>query len=148
MTLKILSKLGLNAEDMWKGVASRDYLIGCFVWTGFDYRGEPTPYSWPCINSHFGIMDTCGFPKDNYWYYQAWWSGKSVLHLFPHWNWPGKEGQEISVWCHSNCDQVELFLNGKSMGKKKVEENTHIEWNVPYEPGKLLARGYKKPAKR
>lgn len=82
---------------MWKGVSGRDYLMGCFVWTGFDYRGEPTPYSWPCINSHFGIMDTCGFPKDNYWYYQAWWSDKPVLHLFPHWNWPGKEGQEIDV---------------------------------------------------
>ena len=92
---------------------------GGFVWTGFDYRGEPTPYGWPCINSHFGILDTCGFPKDNFWYYQSWWTDKPVLHLLPHWNWPGREGQEIDVRALSNCDEVELFLNGRSLGSRR-----------------------------
>jgi beta-galactosidase len=132
-----------TAEVWWKIYAERRYLSGGFVWTGFDYRGEPTPYEWPCINSHFGIMDTCGFPKDNYYYYQAWWSDKPVLHLFPHWNWPGKEGQEIDVWCHSNLDKVELFLNGASQGVKEVTRNSHVSWKVAYKPGTLEARGYK-----
>ena len=82
-----------TAEKWWKDYDSRPFLAGGFAWTGFDYRGEPTPYNWPCISSHFGIMDTCGFPKDNYFYYQAWWGRSTVLHLFPHWNWAGKEGQ-------------------------------------------------------
>jgi beta-galactosidase len=132
---------GATAEKWWKFYAAREWLDGAFVWTGFDYRGEPTPYSWPCINSHFGIMDVCGFPKNNYYYYQAWWSGKDVLHLAPHWNWRGKEGQTIDVWCQSNCETVELFLNGKSLGKKTMEPNSHLEWKVPYEPGVLEARG-------
>jgi beta-galactosidase len=118
-------------------------LSGGFFWTGFDYRGEPTPYEWPCINSHFGAIDTCGFPKDNFYYYQAWWTDKPVLHLFPHWNWPGKEGQEIDVWCHSNLDKVELFLNGASQGVKEVARNSHVSWKVAYKPGTLEARGYK-----
>ena len=96
-------------------------MAGGFVWTGFDYRGEPTPYGWPCINSHFGIMDTCGFPKDNFYYYQAWWGTKPVLHLFPHWNWPGREGQEIARLVHTNGEQVELFLNGRSLGRQDVK---------------------------
>ncbi len=134
---------GSTAEKWWTYFASRPFLAGAFVWTGFDYRGEPTPYSWPCINSHFGIMDTCGFPKDNYYYYQAWWTEKPVLHLFPHWNWPGKEGQEIAVWCDSNCEAVELFLNGESLGKQTMPVNSHLEWKVPYAPGTLLAKGYR-----
>ncbi len=132
-----------TAEVWWKIYAERRFLSGGFVWTGFDYRGEPTPYEWPCINSHFGILDTCGFPKDNFYFYQAWWSDKPVLHLFPHWNWPGKEGQEIDVWCHSNLEKVELFLNGKSLGAKEVARNSHVEWKVPYKPGVIEARGFK-----
>jgi beta-galactosidase len=132
---------GSTAEAWWKFYAQREWLAGAFVWTGFDYRGEPTPYSWPCISSHFGIMDVCGYPKNNYYYYQAWWSDRDVLHLCPHWNWRGKEGQPIEVWCQSNCEDIELFLNGRSLGKKTMEKNSHLEWMVPYEPGVLEARG-------
>jgi beta-galactosidase len=132
-----------TAEKWWKYFDERPFLSGGFAWTGFDYRGEPTPYNWPCISSHFGIMDTCGFPKDNYFYYKAWWGAEPVLHLFPHWNWPGKEGQEIDVWCHSNLDSVELFLNGASLGSQKVERNTHLAWKVKYAPGAIEARGTK-----
>jgi beta-galactosidase len=132
-----------TAEVWWKIYAERAFLAGGFVWTGFDYRGEPTPYKWPCINSHFGIMDTCGFPKDNYYYYQAQWTEKPVLHLFPHWNWPGKEGQEIEVWCHSNLEKVELLLNGASLGTKEVPQYSHVAWKVRYARGTLEARGYK-----
>lgn len=128
-------------EPMWKHFDARPYLAGTFVWTGFDYRGEPTPYEWPCISSHFGIMDVCGFPKNNYYYYQAWWSEKDVLHLFPHWNLDGKTGDTINVWCQTNCQNVELFLNGKSLGKREVEKNSHAEWKVVYEPGLLEAVG-------
>ena len=131
-----------TAERWWSYFAERPWLSGGFVWTGFDYRGEPTPYSWPCINSHFGIMDTCGFPKDIYYYYQSWWADEPVLHLLPHWNWPGKEGQDVHVWCFSNCKEVELFLNGKSLGRKMMKPNSHLEWMVKYEPGTLSAKGY------
>jgi beta-galactosidase len=86
-------------------------------------------------------MDTCGFPKDTFFYYQAWWGDRPVLHLFPHWNWAGREGQEIEVWCHSNLDQVELLLNGRSLGIQQVPRNSHVSWKVPYAPGKLEARG-------
>ncbi|MBI3765677.1 MAG: DUF4982 domain-containing protein [Ignavibacteriales bacterium] len=134
---------GALAEEWWKHFATRLWFGGGFVWTGFDYRGEPSPYTWPCISSHFGIMDVCGFPKNNFFYYQSWWSDKDVLHLAPHWNWEGKEGQPIDVWCQSNCDSVELFLNKKSLGRKKMELNSHLEWKVSYEPGTLEARGWK-----
>jgi beta-galactosidase len=134
---------GATAEKWWSFFAEREFLAGGFVWTGFDYRGEPSPYSWPCISSHFGAMDSCGFPKDNYFYYQAWWGSKPVLHLFPHWNWSGKEGQEIAVWCHTNLDSVELFLNGKSLGAKRVIQNTHLEWKIKYSPGVIEAHGFK-----
>jgi len=131
-----------TAEAWWSVYAVRPWLSGGFVWTGFDYRGEPTPYAWPCVNSHFGIMDTCGFPKDNFYYYQAWWSDRPVLHLLPHWNWPGKDGQDIDVRCLGNCDEVELFLNGQSLGRKPMPRNSHLQWSVKYAPGALLARGY------
>ena len=134
---------GATAEKWWTFYAARPWLAGAFVWTGFDYRGEPTPYQWPCINSHFGIMDVCGFAKTNFFYYQAWWSGKDVLHLAPHWNWKGKEGHPLTVWCNSNADSVELFLNGRSLGIKKMATNSHLEWNVPYEPGRLEAKGWR-----
>jgi beta-galactosidase len=133
---------GTSAEDWWMFFAQRPWLSGGFAWTGFDYRGEPTPYSWPCINSHFGIVDTCGFPKDNFYYYQAWWTTNPVLHLLPHWNWQGKEGQEIRVDAFSNCKEVELFLNGESLGKKHMTPQSKLTWQVKYEPGTLSAKGY------
>jgi|GEM_PF-176742 len=131
-----------TAEKAWKALADRPFMAGGFVWTGFDYRGEPTPYDWPCVNSHFGNLDMCGFPKDNYWSYQAAWGSKPVLHIFPHWNWPGKKGQPIDVWAYSNCDEVELSLNGKSLGKQVMPKDGHLSWEVPYEPGTLTAKGY------
>ena len=134
---------GSGAEEWWSYAAPREWFIGGFVWTGFDYRGEPTPTGWPTINSHFGIMDTCGFPKDLYYYYQAWWSGKPVIHILPHWNWPGDEGKEKNVWVYSNAEEVELFLNGASLGKKKMPYTGHLEWKVAYQPGKLEAKGFK-----
>ena len=132
-----------TAEQWWKFYAAREWLSGGFAWTGFDYRGEPTPYGWPSVNSQFGIVDICGFPKDNFYYYKAWWGTEPVLHLFPHWNWDQRDGEPMAVWMHSNLDSVEVFLNGKSQGSKKVEPLTHLEWSVKYEPGVLEARGTK-----
>jgi beta-galactosidase len=134
---------GSTAEEWCKYYAARPFVAGAFVWTGFDYRGEPSPYRWPCISSHFGIMDTCGFPKATYYYYQAWWTEKPVLHVFPHWNWAGKEDQEISVWVHGNCEEVELILNGKNLGRQAMTRNSHLEWKVAYAPGALVARGFR-----
>ena len=133
-----------TAETWWKLAAENKYWQGGFVWTGFDYRGEPTPFEWPNINSHFGIMDICGLPKNIYYYYQSWWTDKDVLHISPHWNWPGKKGQPIDVWVNSNADDVELFLNGRSQGKKVMPRNGHLQWQVNYEPGKLEAVAFKK----
>ncbi len=133
-----------TAHKWWSFYDEREFLAGGFAWTGFDYRGEPTPYGWPCVSSHFGIMDACGFPKDNYFYYKAWWGNEPVLHLFPHWTWPAsKEGQEISVWCHTNLESVELFLNGASQGVQNVARNAHAEWKVKYQPGAIEVRGSK-----
>jgi beta-galactosidase len=131
-----------TAESWWSFFAVRPWLSGAFVWTGFDYRGEPTPYWWPCINSHFGILDTCGFPKDVFYYYQSWWTTNTVLHLLPHWNWAGREGQEILVEAFSNCKQVELFLNGASLGKQAMKPNSKLSWQVKYAPGTLSAKGF------
>lgn len=129
-------------ED-WADIVKYPYLGGTFVWTGFDYRGEPTPYLWPCVTSHFGIMDICGFPKDGYYGYKAAWSNEAVVHIFPHWNWKGKEGKFQKVQCYTNCEEVELLLNGKTLGKKKAIPFERLEWQVVYQPGKLEARGYK-----
>jgi beta-galactosidase len=137
------SDWGSNLEAAWKHYAERPYLSGMCIWTGFDYRGEPTPFGWPAIGSQFGVLDQCGFAKDGAYYLKSWWTDEPVLHVFPHWNWPGKEGQEISVWTYSNCDEVELFLNGKSLERKTMQKNSHLEWKVKYAPGILLARGYK-----
>jgi beta-galactosidase len=134
---------GETAEEWWSFYAARPWTSGGFAWTGFDYRGEPTPYQWPCINSHFGIVDMCGFPKDNFYYYQSWWTDKPVLHLLPHWNWPGKEGQTIDVRALSNCEEVELFLNGQSLGRQKMKTDSELKWSVKYAPGTLSAKGYK-----
>jgi beta-galactosidase len=132
-----------SAEGWWRFVSARPWVAGGFVWTGFDYRGEPSPYQWPNIGSQYGVIDLCGFPKDSFFYYQAWWTGKSVLHVFPHWNWSGLEGQEIAVWIHSNLDSVELFHNGQSLGAKDVTKDQHLAWSVKYAPGSIEARGYK-----
>ncbi len=136
-----------TAEAWWKLAAPNDYWLGGFVWTGLDYRGEPTPFQWPNISSHFGIMDVCGFPKNIYYYYQSWWTDKDVLHISPHWNREGKEEQPIDVWVNSNADNVELFLNGASLGKKDMPRNGHLQWLVNYAPGTLEAIAYKKGKK-
>jgi beta-galactosidase len=136
-------KWGSTAEAWWTFFAQRPWLAGGFVWTGFDYFGEPIPFKWPCTASHFGLMDLCGFPKDIYYYYKSWWSDQPVLHLFPHWNWPDQMGQPIDVRCFSNCDEVELILNGQSLGRKTMPRNSHLAWNVDYQPGTLEARGFK-----
>ncbi len=134
---------GGNIETGWKHYAARPYLAGLFYWTGFDHRGEANPFGWPQVSSQCGILDLCGFPKDCFYYLKSWWMGETVLHVFPHWSWKGKEGQEFEVWAYSNCDEVELFLNDKSLGRKKMEKNSHLQWQVKYQPGTLLARGYK-----
>jgi beta-galactosidase len=134
---------GETAEEWWKFYGTREWLAGGFAWTGFDYRGEPTPYKWPSINSQFGIVDMCGFPKDNFFYYKAWWGKEPSLHLFPHWNWEGREGEEVVVWVYSNADEVELLVNGKSQGSQKVPSLGHVQWKVRYEPGSIEARGSK-----
>jgi beta-galactosidase len=133
---------GQSAEEWWSFFAPRRWASGGFDWTGFDYRGEPTPYQWPCISSHFGILDTCGFPKDNFWYYQSWWTTNVVLHILPHWNWPGREGKEIDVRALSNCQEVELFLNGQSLGRQTMKRESELKWKVKYSPGVLSAKGY------
>jgi len=142
---------GNTAESTLKTVKSAPWIAGEFVWTGFDYIGEPTPFSWPSVSSYFGIVDLCGFPKDRYYLYQSQWTDKPLVHILPHWNWKGYEGQEIPVWCYSNCESVELFFqpeadqplteNWKSLGEKKFSntEDLHLVWNVPYSPGKLKA---------
>jgi beta-galactosidase len=129
-------------ED-WADIVKYPYLGGLFVWTGFDYRGEPTPFGWPCVSSHFGFIDICGFPKDGYYAYKAAWTNEPVVHIFPHWNWPGKEGDSIKVHCYTNCEEVELFLNGKSVGKQKAIPYKKLIWGLVYKPGKLEAKGYK-----
>jgi beta-galactosidase len=130
-----------TTEVAWTAVVQRPWMAGGFAWSGFDYRGEPTPFAWPAVSTQYGIVDTCGFPKDAYYYYQSWWSDQPVLHLFPHWNWPGHEGEEIPVWVYSNCETVELFLNGISLGAQAMRPNSHLEWKVKYAPGKLVAKG-------
>jgi beta-galactosidase len=134
---------GESAEQWWTFYGTREWEAGGFAWTGFDYRGEPTPYGWPSISSQFGIVDTCGFPKDNFYYYKAWWGKEPMLHLLPHWNFKGEEGNEIAVWVYSNLDEVELLVNGNSAGRQKVPRLGHVEWKVRYEPGAIEARGYK-----
>ena len=134
---------GETAEAWWTFYGTREWEAGGFAWTGFDYRGEPTPYGWPSINSQFGIVDMCGFPKDTFYYYKAWWGKEPSLHLFPHWNFEGREGDEIPIWVYSNLEEVELLVNGKSLGKKKVPHLGHVEWKARYEPGAIEARGFK-----
>ena len=133
---------GGNAETGLKFYAARPFLAGLFFWTGFDYRGEPNPQSFPSVSSQFGILDTCGFPKDSFYYLKAWWGTEPVLHIAPHWNWPGSEGKALTVRIDSNADEVELLLNGSSLGRKVMEKLGHLEWSVPYAPGTLTARSF------
>jgi beta-galactosidase len=129
---------GSTHEETWKIVKKYDFFSGMFIWTGWDYIGEPTPYPWPAISSYFGIIDLAGFPKDAYYMYQSEWTDKPVLHLFPHWNW--KPGEKVDVVTYFNADEVELFLNGRSQGtKRKQGDDMLVYWRLPYEPGVLKA---------
>ncbi len=133
---------GGNVEIGLRHYAARPYLAGLFYWTGFDYRGESNPYGFPAISSQFGILDTCGFPKDSFHYLKAWWGTEPVLVLAPHWTFEGREGQPIEVRAFTNASEVELFLNGRTLGRKPVERYGHAAWSVPFEPGTLLAHGF------
>lgn len=133
-----------KAETMWKMYNERPYLSGYFIWTAFDYRGEPTPMPYPAISTQFGVMDYCGFKKDIAYYYQSWWTKETVLHIFPHWNLTGQEGRPVTVYCYSNLEEVELRVNGKSYGKRTMEKDWFLKWdNVIYEPGVLCAVGFR-----
>ena len=130
-------------DEGWQSVAARPFLAGSYTWTGFDYKGEPNPYGWPDVSNNTGLMDCCGFPKDKYYYLQSWWSDTPMVHLMPMtWNWPGKEGQSIRVIAFSNARQIELLLNGKSLGVQAMPQDGHLEWQVPYAPGRLTAKAF------
>ena len=129
---------GSTHEETWDVVKHTPYCAGQFIWTGFDYIGEPTPFNFPARSSYFGLVDLAGFPKDTYYMYQSEWTKKPVLHVFPHWNWI--EGQTIDLWCYYNqADEVELFVNGKSQGvrRKSNEHEYHVVWRVTFEPGEV-----------
>ena len=130
-------------ERGWKFYAERPWAAGLFYWTGFDYRGEPNPLSYPAHDSEFGILDYCGFWKDEAWYLKSWWTDEPTLHIFPHWNLQGHEGETIELWVYSNCDEVELAVNGKKLGRQPMPRNGHLKWNATYQPGKVVAYGYK-----
>jgi beta-galactosidase len=131
---------GSSAESSYKNDVSRSFIAGQFIWTGFDYIGEPTPYGWPAKSSYFGIVDTAGFPKDIYYFYQSHWTTDPMVHILPHWNWSA--GTTVTVFVYSNCDSVELFLNGVSQGSKTVAAGTlHLEWNVAWASGTVRAEG-------
>ncbi|SFO78780.1 beta-galactosidase GalA [Prevotella sp. tf2-5] len=130
-------------ERGWQFYADRPWAAGLFYWTGFDYRGEPNPLSYPAHDSEFGILDYCGFWKDEAWYLKSWWTDEPTLHLFPHWNLQGHEGEEIELWAYSNCDEVELIVNGKKLGRQAMPKNGHLKWKATYQPGKVIAIGYK-----
>lgn len=142
-TLGMFDKTGhnhLKGEEDWAEVAKRDYVSGLFVWTGFDYRGEPTPFKWPAVSSQFGILDSCGFKKDIYYYYRAWWKDDPVIHIAADLN-DGVTKKEI--WCFTNCEEAELFVNGKSCGKRVVKKDSHLVWNeISYSGGEIKAIGY------
>ena len=130
---------GSTHEKTWHLVKTLPHVSGLFVWTGFDYLGEPTPYWWPSRSSFFGIVDLAGFPKDIYYMYKSEWTNEPVLHIFPHWNW--KEGEPVDIWAYyNNADEVELYLNGKSLGvRQKTDSTYHVSWRVPFTPGTLKA---------
>lgn len=130
-------------ERGWKFYDERPYLAGLFYWTGFDYRGEPNPMKFPATGSQFGILDYCGFPKDEAWYLKSWWTNEPVLHILPHWNLQGHEGDSIDIWVYSNCDEVELTVNGKKLDRKPMPRNGHLSWKAVFQPGAVKAVGYK-----
>ncbi len=131
------------SDKLWLAVVNNPFMCGTFVWTGFDYKGEPNPYGWPDVSNNTGLMDDCGFPKDKYYYFESCWSDKPMVHLMPaSWNWQGKEGKNIRVLAFSNAKQVELFLNGRSLGTMNVPHDDYVQWQVPYQPGQLMARAY------
>jgi len=130
-------------ERGWQFYADRPWAAGLFYWTGFDYRGEPNPLQYPAHDSEFGILDYCGFPKDEAYYLKSWWTDEPVLHIFPHWNLQGHEGEEVELWAYSNCDEVELTVNGKKLGRQTMPRNGHLKWKAVYQPGKVVAIGYK-----
>lgn len=131
------SGVQIDARRSWRMTRKQPYIMGEFRWTGFDYIGESG--GWPRVLGNYGIIDLCNFPKDTYYFYQSQWTDKPMAHILPHWTWPGKEGVTIPVWCYTNCDEAELFLNGASLGKRKFDEKNdmHLEWLVPYQPGEL-----------
>lgn len=131
---------GQLIKTTWKFTRENDWFGGIFIWTGFDYRGEPTPYNWPSIGSQFGIMDTCGFPKDSFWQNKACFTTVPMLHILPHWNW--SEGETVRVMTVTNCEEVELFLNGVSLGRRKSDACEQCIWEVNFVPGKLSAVAY------
>ena len=133
---------GRSVRDSWRAAAERDFIAGQFVWTGFDYRGEPTPYRWPSVSSQFGLLDTCGFPKEAAFFQKACWSEAPMVHILPHWNW--EEGETVRVMTVTNGDEVELFLNGRSLGRRPSNVYEQNEWQVPFEKGCLSARAYRK----
>ena len=130
-------------ERGWKFYAERPWAAGLFYWTGFDYRGEPNPLKFPAHDSEFGILDYCGFPKDEAYYLKSWWTEEPILHIFPHWNLQGHEGEEIEIWAYSNCDEVELTVNGKKLERQQMPKNGHLKWKAVYQPGRVVAIGYK-----
>lgn len=133
---------GFPGEERWKLTADSDYISGLFLWTGFDYYGEPTPYAWPAISSQFGIMDICGYPKDYYYYYKSWWTNEDVVHLSTHWNF--NDGEKRNFVVFSNCEEVEIFINGVGKGKKAMEKNGLLLFEeIEYQKGELKAVGYK-----
>jgi beta-galactosidase len=134
---------GPSLEDGFRFYAERPFLSGLFWWTGLDYRGEPNPYGWPQVASQSGIFDLCGFPKDMAFYLRAAWTNPPVVHVFPHWNWRGREGRPVAVWAYSNCGSVELYLDGRSLGRREIPAFGHAEWSVPYRPGVLTAKGFR-----
>jgi beta-galactosidase len=137
---------GSAHEEHWKLVKNRDWFSGVFIWTGWDYLGEPTPFPWPAVSSYFGIIDLAGFPKDPYYFYQSEWTNTPVLHVFPHWNW--RQGEQVDVVAYfNNADEVELFLNGRSQGtKRKQGDDMRVFWRLAFEPGVLKAMSRKNGA--
>lgn len=134
-------------ERGWQYYRDNPWTGGLFFWTGIDYRGEPNPLSYPSHDSEFGILDYCGFPKDEAFYLKAAWTREPVLHILPHWNLSGHEGETVQIWVYGNCDEVQLSANGKNLGRKKMPASGHLSWEAKYKPGKLVATGYIKGKK-